>query len=148
MRVFTIHLRTSALTPDRDAILIKEGFCWPAFFFGLFWALSHRMWFASAGLLSVLIALGVAETILWLDPMTHSAVMFGVATIIGFCGNDWQRTALTARGWDMRGLSAAPDRDLALRRFVDLHPDAMDMQPPAGIFPAPSADASSGPARP
>lgn len=129
MQVFSIHLRPAALTPDRDAILVKEGFCWPAFFFGPFWALWHRMWFAFIGLLSVLIALGVAEALLRLDPMTYSAVMFGVATIIGFCGNDWRRNALTVRGWKMEGLSAAPDRDLALRRFIDLHPAAMDMHP-------------------
>jgi hypothetical protein len=136
MRVFTIHLRPSALTPDRDALLIKEGFCWPAFFFGPFWALWHRMWFAAAGIFSVLIGLGLAETVLRLDPMTSSAVMFGVSAIIGFCGNDWHRNALAARGWNMRGLSAAPDRDLAFRRFVDLHPDVMDLRPLAPAVPA------------
>ena len=129
MRVFSIHLRPSALTPDRDAILVKEGFCWPAFVFGPFWALWHRMWFAAIGLLSVLIALGVAEALVRLDPMTYSAVMIGVAAIIGFCANDWRRNALTMRGWKMAGLSAASDRDLALRRFIDLHPDALDTQP-------------------
>ncbi|CAN0543627.1 unnamed protein product, partial [Laminaria digitata] len=128
MQVFSIHLRPAALTPDRDAVLVKEGFCWPAFFFGPFWALWHRMWFAFAGLLSILIALGLAEAALRLDPTTYSAVMFGVATIIGFCGNDWRRNALADRGWKMEGLSAAPDHDLALRRFIDLHPDAMDMR--------------------
>ena len=64
-----------------------------------------------------------------LDPMTYSAVMIGVAAIIGFCANDWRRNALTMRGWKMAGLSAASDRDLALRRFIDLHPDALDTQP-------------------
>lgn len=145
MRVFSIHLRPTALTPDRDAVLVKEGFCWPAFFFGPFWALSHRMWFAGLGLISVLVALGIAETILRLDPMTYSAVMVGVAAIIGFCGNDWRRNALTVRGWKMQGLSAAPDRDLALRRFIDLHPDALDMQPAASGFDAAPAGTSSRP---
>ena len=147
MRVFTIHLRPSALSPDRDAVLIKEGFCWPAFFFGPFWALWHRMWFAAAGLLSVLIALGIAESILRLDPMTYSVVMFGVSTIIGFCANDWRREALTARGWNMGGLSAAADRDLAFRRFVDLHPDAMDLRPMSDVVPAASANTPPGPVR-
>lgn len=146
MRVFSIHLRPSALTPDRDAILVKEGFCWPAFFFGPFWALSHRMWFTAIGLLSVVIALGVAESILRLDPMTYSAVLVGVAAIIGFSANDWRRNALTVRGWKMEGLSAAPDHDLALRRFIDLHPDAMDMPPAANMFDAPPAKSPAKPA--
>jgi len=148
MQVFTIHLKPSALSPDRDAVLIKEGFCWPAFFFGPVWALWHRMWFACLGLLSVLIALGIAETILRLDPMTYSAVMFGVAGIIGFSGNDWRRNALTARGWQTAGLSAAPDRDLALRRFIDLHPDALDIQPAANVYDAAPARPAGTPTEP
>jgi hypothetical protein len=126
MRVFTIHLSQSALSPDRDAILIKEGFCWPAFFFGPFWALWHRMWFVCLGVFAVIILMAVAEAILRVDPMTYSAVSVGVAALIGFNGNDWRRTALSARGWQMSGLSAAADRDAAFRRFVDLHPEALD----------------------
>lgn len=146
MRVFSIHLRPSALSPDRDAILVKEGFSWPAFFFGPFWALWHRMWFACLGLFSVLIALAVAEAILRLDPMTYSAVLVGFAAIIGFCGNDWLRNALSVRGWKMEGLSAAADRDGALRRFIDLHPEALEMQAGANIFDAPAS--THAPAKP
>jgi hypothetical protein len=126
MRVFTIHLSQSALSPDRDAVLIKEGFCWPAFFFGPFWALYHRMWFVCLGILSVTILLAVVEAILHVDPMTYGAISIGIAALIGFHGNDWRRTALDARGWNMGGLSAAADTDAAFRRFVDLHPEAMD----------------------
>ena len=129
MQVFSIHLRPSALTPDKEVILVKEGFCWPAFFFGPFWALAHRMWFTAIGLLSALIALGLAEAALRLDPMTYSAVMVGVAAIIGFCANDWRRNALDDRGWELEGLSVAPDPDLALRRFVDLRPNSLDTLP-------------------
>ena len=128
MQVFSIHLRPSALTPDNEAVLVKEGFCWPAFFFGPLWALSHRMWFATIGLLAVLISLGVVEVALRIDPLTYSSLMLGVASIIGFCGNDWRRNALDNRGWKMVGLSAAPDFDMALRRFIDLHPDPLDLR--------------------
>ena len=126
MRVYTIHLRPSALSPDRDAVLIKEGFCWPAFFFGPFWALYHRMWFTCLGVLSLTILLAVVETVLHVDPVTYGAISIGIAALIGFHGNDWRRTALDARGWRMGGLSAAADRDSAFRRFVDLHPEALE----------------------
>lgn len=137
MRVFTIHLSQSALSPDRDAVLIKEGFCWPAFFFGPFWALWHRMWFVCLGIFAVAILMAVAEAILRVDPLTYGAVSIAVAALIGFHGNDWRRTALTARGWQMSGLSAAADRDTAFRRFVDLHPEALN---------APASAGTSGPA--
>ena len=98
MRVFTIHLRRTALSPDRDAVLIKEGFCWPAFFFGPFWALWHRMWFVFLGICAVMILMAVAESALHVDPVSYGAVSLGISVLIGFSGNDWRRTALAARG--------------------------------------------------
>ena len=145
MQVFTIHLRQSAVIPGRDAVLVKEGFCWLAFFFGPFWALWHRMWLTCLCMLSVLIASGAAEVAFQLNPLTFSAVMIGIATIIGFCANDWRRAKLTRLGWKMEGLSAASDRDLALRRFIDLHPDAMDMCPSTDVFDTAPAGTSSHP---
>jgi len=147
MRVFTIHLRQTALSPDRDAVLIKEGFCWPAAMFGPFWALWHRMWFVFLGILAVNILMGVAEAALRVDPITSTAISIGVATLIGFCANDWRRTALTARSWDMAGLSAAADTDTALRRFFDLHPEALDMKA-AAAMPAASPATAPSPAAP
>lgn len=134
MRVFTVHLSQSALSPDRDAVLIKEGFCWPAFFFGPFWALWHRMWFVCLGIFAVTILLAVAESVLHVDPLTYGAISIGVAVLIGFNGNDWRRTALAARGWRMSGLSAAANRDSAFRRFVDLHPETLDAPAPTANF--------------
>ena len=147
MRVFTIHLRQTALSPDRNAVLIKEGFCWPAALFGPFWALWHRMWFVFLGVLAVSILMGVVEAALSVDPMTYTAISIGVAALIGFCANDWRRTALTARGWNMAGLSAAADPDTALRRFLDLHPGALDMKG-AAAMPAASLATAPSPAVP
>jgi hypothetical protein len=147
MRVFTIHLRQTALSPDRDAVLVKEGFCWPAALFGPFWALWHRMWFLFLGILAVSILMGVAEVALRVDPMTYSAISIGVAALIGFSANDWRRNALTARGWDIAGLSAAADPDTALRRFLDLHPGALDMKgaSAAPASPQPAAPSTASP---
>ena len=32
MRLYSVHLRRHGLDPDRDIVLVKEGFSWPAFF--------------------------------------------------------------------------------------------------------------------
>tara|TARA_R110000868_G_scaffold11751_13_gene57351 strand:- start:11263 stop:11700 length:438 start_codon:yes stop_codon:yes gene_type:complete len=144
MRVFTIHLRRTALSPDRDAVLIKEGFCWPAFFFGPFWALCHRMWFVFLGICAVMILMAVAEAALHVDPVSYGAVSLGISVLIGFSGNDWRRTALAARGWEMRGLSAAADTDTAFRRFLDLHPEALDNRAPAHTASPAGASHTSG----
>ena len=48
MRIYTVHLPAAAGDTGEDraaaAVLVKEGFCWPAFFFAPLWALWHRLW--------------------------------------------------------------------------------------------------------
>jgi hypothetical protein len=134
MQVYTIHLRGMTGSPGQDTQVIKEGFCWPAFLFGPLWALWHRMWFTFLGLSAGYALMALGATIVNLDEIVIDAIFIGVAAVIGFCGNDWRRAGLAARGWQMKGLSAATDRDAALRRFIDLHP-ADPTPPPAGHAP-------------
>ena len=129
MQIYTIHLKPDSLSPDRDALAVKEGFCWPAFIFGPFWALWHGLWLVLFGIIMALAALSVFEELLRPDPLSALAVSLGVAAILGLCGNDWRRASLALRGWRFEALSAAADRDTAMRRFFDLHPDAL----PGGI---------------
>lgn len=140
MKVYSIHLPPGAPISHpaqrRDAIVLREGFCWPAFFFGPFWALANRMWFTAGGLVGLHLLLMAGSALLRPDPVTSGAVLAAVHLIVGFSANDWRRAALAATGWRQAGLAAAADRDAALRRYVDLHP-----QPDA-----PSQTASSGPA--
>ena len=49
MNVYTVHLRRHGLDPDRDLLVVKEGFSWPAFFLSFLWALWHRLWVPAAG---------------------------------------------------------------------------------------------------
>lgn len=124
MKVYSVHLRPGALSPDRDALAIREGFCWPAALFGPLWALAHRMWFAAAGLLGATILLGLAVDWLQPDPATALAFIVGLMAIVGFGANDWRRAALAARGWRHEGLSAANSGDAALHRYFDRSPSA------------------------
>ena len=125
MHVYTVHLQRLASEPDRNAVVIREGFSWPCFFLGPLWVLANRLWFPALGVLATysLLLLGIGIT--GLDALTSAALVFGEATIIGFCANDWRRSALALRGWQYAGLAAAADRDTALRRFFDLHPEVL-----------------------
>lgn len=109
--------------------MIAEGFCWPAFLVAPVWALANRMWFTAVGVVTAYVLLMLCAGLAGLDDGTALALIVGAALIVGFCANDWRRTALEARGWQMAGLAAAADRDAALRRFVDLHPDALNPPP-------------------
>lgn len=45
--------------PVKGYVHVKQGFSWPAFFFGSFWALVKRMWFPAFALMTVF------EILLW-----------------------------------------------------------------------------------
>ena len=61
MRFHTIHVPSIEIgnlaecvnrlnNPIDKMVPVKEGFCWPAFFFSLFWTLWHRLWLVTLGL--------------------------------------------------------------------------------------------------
>lgn len=153
LRVYTAHLPPSS-SDDPTPLLVKEGFAWAAFFFGVLWALWHRLWIEAAALLALFLALGViADSVGLTDPI-QSAIMLAIAVLIGFSGNDWRRESLRRRGYQEAGVVSGPDAENALRRYLDLR--AVDAQrPPAGpppyqdpaaLFPAPlPAPAPAGP---
>ena len=122
MNVYTIHLRREA--GDPEILVIREGFCWPAFAFGPLWALRHRLWAPFAALCATLAALLAADWFLRSDGVVLAAAAAAVVLLAGFGGNDWRRAAAELRGWRMAGLAAAPDRDGALQRYFDLNPPA------------------------
>lgn len=131
MKVYTIHLRPGSLSPDRDALAVKEGFCWPAFIFGPLWALWQRMWRAAFFIVLAYVLVGTALALVAPDPVTDFAISLAVSVLIGYFANDWRRASLARAGWRFEGLSAAADRDAAMRRFFDLHPDAAYAAPGA-----------------
>jgi hypothetical protein len=132
MRVYTVHTRPLSAEPDRDAVLVKEGFCWPAFFFSVLWALGHRMWFTAIGFLLAVVGAEAAALFLGLDPVTDFALGLGVAAAIGYVANDCRRAALRRRGFVAAGIAAAAGTEAALRRWFDLNPPADD-RPAAGF---------------
>jgi len=122
MRVYTVHLRPGSDRPDRDAVLVKEGFCWPAFFFSLPWALWHRMWLTAILFLAAALLAEVAGEALGLDALSASALSLAMALFIGWGANDLRRHSLKRRGYDFAGLVAATGEDAAARRWFDLNP--------------------------
>ena len=122
MRVYTVHIRRGADYRDRDAVLVKEGFCWPACFFNVFWALWHRMWLATALFLVATIVVSGVSQALALDPLTDAALNVAVALFIGAFANDLRRRSLARSDHDFAGIVAATGEDSATRRWFDLNP--------------------------
>ena len=124
LRVYTVHMppartkRWEELDPLPE--LVKEGFSWPAFFFGFIWSLTQKMWLVSALILLVATGLGVAFEAIGVDQITTSIVFFAVAVIVGMFANDWKRTSLQRRCYRADGVVTAANLETALRRYLDL----------------------------
>ncbi len=119
MRIYTVHLPPSFSPAAGEALVLREGFNWWAFLFGGLWALAGRMWLLGIGLLA-LQGVGAGLELMGVDEVVATVITLAVSVWIGCCANDWRRAYLARKGWKSAGIIAAPDRDAALRRFLDL----------------------------
>lgn len=102
---------------------VKDGFSWPAFFFGSLWAMAKRMWLPHVPLLLV------ADAGLWFLTGVAEArdngglVLLGlVATLLyafarGRHGNRWLAASLRRRGYFRRYPAFDPGDDRRIRAF-------------------------------
>ena len=151
MRIYTVHQRVWSSSPDRDAVLVREGFSWPAFFFSVAWALFRGFDIeairgdrsgqsvareetvrppvrASWGRVVVehppLLALAALADVLALSGFAGEAIGLAVAFWIGCEANDWRRAALRRRGYAELGVVCANDRARAEHRAFELRAGA------------------------
>ena len=117
MRLFSVHIQVWLAASGGEAQFVRQGFCWPAFFFPALWALANRLWFLAAALLSAQLALAALIAFLVADPATPIVLIASLRLIIGFSANDWRRWFLTRGGLVETAIVAAPDRLAAEHRF-------------------------------
>ena len=122
MRLYTVHIRRHGLDPDRDLVLVKEGFSWPAFFFSFLWALWRRLWLAALVFALAEVALSALMMLIQPNLPAQVALSLGLAAVIGHLGNDLRRKKLAAQGFALMGVAAGDDGDTALRRFLESEP--------------------------
>ncbi len=125
MRVYTVHLRRHGLNPDRDLVLVKEGFCWPACFFSLFWALWLGLWAVALILLAAEVALTVGLPLIGADTTVQAIISIALAAVVGMLANDLRRWTLRRRSFVPQGVVLGNDRWSAERRFLDERPDVV-----------------------
>jgi hypothetical protein len=94
--------------PAHGLAQVKQGFCWPAFFFGSLWALARRLYLLAVVLLAFEVAVwfcggyalsqgpGWAALPGLLAPLVYAVVR-------GRYGNRWVASALLARGYERWG---------------------------------------------
>ncbi len=122
MRTYTVHVRRNPVDPDRDLILVREGFNFWAFLFGFIWAAFNGLWLVAAGLFMIEGGLSLL-TSSWDAPVIATIAHLALGLLIGFFANDLRRWTLSRRDYAMEAVVGAPDRDAAEQRYLDHTPD-------------------------
>jgi len=89
--------------PQRGYRAVKDGFCWPAFFFGVWWALFKGLWPTAFLLLVINAAFGFVTVGL---AGVLSTLLGGVmvSVFVGLMGNDWVKSKLWRQGFKHVGV--------------------------------------------
>ena len=118
MRTYSVHIRRHGLDLDRDVVLIKEGFSWPAFLFNIFWALWHRHWLAVSTMFATPLAIATLTKIVGLAPAGQIVLLLGWLVIVGMTANDVRRCYLDYGGFVEDGIAAGNSIDDALYSYL------------------------------
>ncbi|RZK83737.1 MAG: DUF2628 domain-containing protein [Methylobacterium sp.] len=140
MRSYTLHLPIDArpgesIGLDR-AVLVPDGFAWPAFAFGVLWFLFHRLWIAALIVLAGFLALAGIGHLLGLPAGIATLVTLLTSWLVGLEASSLRRWTLARRGWPARDavIAATPEEAeaRALNRWLDSSAAAPRAPFPAG----------------
>ncbi|MCP4133723.1 MAG: DUF2628 domain-containing protein [bacterium] len=98
---------------------VKQGWSWPAFLFGVIWALVKQMWVLGFGLPGFFFVLGFIAAVAGgdfergLDGLTSIGGLV-VAIVFGINGNTWREANLTSRGFEFKETVSAANDDAAI----------------------------------
>lgn len=129
MKIYTVHHRQEAsgsLTGlGEDAILVKEGFSWPAFLVPLIWLVYKRMWIvlpfyiaATAGLTMLAQSAVVVESAVFVGNLALNL-------ILGLQGNDLYRWTLQRRRYREHAVVLGQNLVTAEQRYFEAIAEAI-----------------------
>src|SRR4029079_7708243 len=120
MKIFTAH-RPPHISQE-EAVFIKEGFSWPAFFFPVIWLVLKRLWLP---LILYLLALALVFALaarLSLSLTFVFLAVLGINLLLGMEGNERRRRAMARRGFIEEGPFVGKDvQEAELRYFHPQH---------------------------
>ncbi|ART61689.1 DUF2628 domain-containing protein [Kushneria marisflavi] len=105
---------------------VKQGWNWPAFFFGALWALCCRLWkIAVLTLVAVFVVsmAGAFDDSGMIDVMANIACL-GLYTAFGLNGNQWKRRHLLANGAQLMNTVEAR----GVKQAIAMHRERQQLQ--------------------
>jgi len=119
MRIFTIYLRRHGLDPEKDIVVLKDGFSWPAFLVGSLWALWHGMWWVALGLMIGAGVINGLGPLIFSDTYSTPVLVTAFALLSGMLASDLRVWTLERQGFVLGAVVSAESPETALRRYLD-----------------------------
>ena len=112
MKQFNIYTHPAGM-----AEAVKQGWSWPAFFFGFMWAFAKRQWALGGAVLGGAFALGFVLGLI--DAGLAGGLVLNLASFIltivfGLNGNAWREKNLMSRGYTRTDTVTAANAEAAL----------------------------------
>jgi hypothetical protein len=118
MKIFTAHRPSQA--SQEEAIFIKEGFSWPAFFFPIIWLVLKRLWLSLILYLLAIALVFVLSARLSLSDSFIVIAALAINLLLGMEGNERRRRALAMRGFIEEGPFVGKDVQEAELKYFHL----------------------------
>jgi Protein of unknown function (DUF2628) len=96
---------------------VRDGFSFPAFFFGPIWMAWHQLWLVLIAYLGLIIALALGMWAFAASGDVRALTGLLVSLLIGLEAASLQRWTLMRQGFHDRGIVVADDPEAAERRF-------------------------------
>jgi hypothetical protein len=105
---------------------VKQGWSWPAFFFGVIWSLAKRLWVLSIGVFLSFFIIGFISNTVGgelgkaIDTLTTlAALVMGI--FFGAYGNQWREANLLSRGFECMDDVSAANSESAIALYLKNH---------------------------
>jgi len=120
-KLFTVHYPEEAARSltglGEQAVLVKEGFSWPAFLLAPAWLVFKRMWIVLTLFVAAALAIGALSYAGRISEDVATLLSIGLQLLLGFEGNDLYRWTLERRRYRERAVVSADNAVAAERRF-------------------------------
>ncbi len=137
MPIFTVHVPPGVADPKRRAdamIVLRDGFSWPAFWFGPLALAYRRLWLAALGWIVIAALILFTSHALQVSRFGTAALFVLLDLLTGMEARGLRQAWLARRGYIFAALLASPDRDAAERTYF--HGEGLRAAPRSAL-PAP-----------
>lgn len=99
---------------------VKQGWSWPAFFFGFVWALIKKIWSIGIGVLLAFLAVGfiIGAEMGEAGDATLNGIAATANLIFGVHGNGWRERNLLSRGFQQKQTVSAANPKEAVALYL------------------------------